>query len=189
MVRARAFQQVKGFDVSLIAGEEPELCVRLRREGFRIVRIAAEMTTHDAAMTRFSQWWKRARRAGHAYAEGAALHGREPERHWVHQSRSAVFWGVAVPLLALTAAWPTRFVSFLLLLGYPALFLRIHARERARLGFADAALYAFFCVLAKFPEGLGALSHLVRRFTGGGRALLIEYKSTDDPATGVRHRT
>jgi hypothetical protein len=31
------------------AGEEPELCVRLRRRGWRILRLDAEMTRHDAA--------------------------------------------------------------------------------------------------------------------------------------------
>ena len=76
MMRVSAFRQVGGFDAGVIAGEEPELCVRLRANGWTLERINAEMTLHDAAMTRFSQFWKRAKRAGHAYAEGAAVHGR-----------------------------------------------------------------------------------------------------------------
>jgi GT2 family glycosyltransferase len=82
MVRAHAFDQVHGFREDLIAGEEPELCLRLRREGWEIWRLEAEMAWHDAAMTRFSQWWRRSERAGHAFAEGAALHGKSPQRHW-----------------------------------------------------------------------------------------------------------
>src|SRR5205814_6463645 len=79
MMRVAAVKQVGGFDASVIAGEEPELCVRLRQAGWTVRRIDAEMTLHDAAMTRFSLWWKRMIRGGHAYAQGAALHGRPPE--------------------------------------------------------------------------------------------------------------
>jgi GT2 family glycosyltransferase len=36
MMRVEAFQQVGGFNPALIAGEEPELCVRLRQKGWKI---------------------------------------------------------------------------------------------------------------------------------------------------------
>jgi GT2 family glycosyltransferase len=75
MMRAEAFKGVGGFNPAVIAGEEPELCVRLRAAGWRIQRIEHEMTLHDAAMTSWGQWWRRTLRAGHAYAEGAAMHG------------------------------------------------------------------------------------------------------------------
>ena len=91
LIRLAAFGEVGGYDDRLIAGEEPELCVRLRRACWRVLRIDADMTLHDAAMTRLAQWWKRAKRAGHAYAEGAALHGAPPERHWVRETRPGVF--------------------------------------------------------------------------------------------------
>ncbi len=83
LVRLSAFNQVGGFNAKVIAGEEPELCVRLRSVGWKIRRLDAEMTWHDAAMNRFSQWWRRAKRAGYAYAQGAALRGAPPQRHWV----------------------------------------------------------------------------------------------------------
>ena len=59
MMRTQALSEVGGFDARLIAGEEPELCVRLRQAGWTIWRIVAEMTIHDAATTRVFQWWKR----------------------------------------------------------------------------------------------------------------------------------
>jgi GT2 family glycosyltransferase len=62
MIRATAFQQVEGFNPTLIAGEEPEMCLRLRQKDWKILRLDAEMTMHDAQMTNFSQWWKRAQR-------------------------------------------------------------------------------------------------------------------------------
>jgi GT2 family glycosyltransferase len=176
MIRAEALRQVGGFNPLLIAGEEPELCVRLRRAGWTIMRIDAEMAMHDIGMTRFAQWWRRAIRGGHAFAEGAALHGRPPERHFVRQSRSATFWGLLVPSAAAGLAWPTRGWSLTLLAGYPLLYHRTRRGALAR-GFsgADAALYAAACVLGKLPEAIGVaryrLGSLVGRQSG-----LIEYK-------------
>ena len=74
------------------------------------------------AMTRFAQWWRRSVRAGHAYAEGAARYGRTPERHFVRQVRSILFWGIGLPAAAVVLAWPTRGLSLALLAGYPVLF-------------------------------------------------------------------
>jgi glycosyltransferase involved in cell wall biosynthesis len=81
MMRTQAIDKAGGFREDLIAGEEPELCVRLRAAGWRIWRLDIPMATHDAAMTRFAQWWRRAARGGYAQAEGAALHSAPPERH------------------------------------------------------------------------------------------------------------
>ena len=69
------------------------------------------MILHDLAMTRFGQWWRRAIRAGHAYAEGADRHGQPPERHWVREARNVAFWGLALPAAAAALAWPTRGAS------------------------------------------------------------------------------
>ena len=77
-MRASAFEAVGGFRDDLIAGEEPELCVRLRAAGWRIWRLDAEMALHDAAMTGFHQWWRRTLRSGYAFAQGADLHGDHP---------------------------------------------------------------------------------------------------------------
>ena len=108
MILMEAFRRVGGYNPSIIAAEDDELCLRIRREGWKVLRIDAEMTLHDMAMTRFAQWWRRAVRCGHAYAEGAARYGRTPERHFVRQLRSTIFWGLLLPLLAFGLAWPTR---------------------------------------------------------------------------------
>jgi GT2 family glycosyltransferase len=176
MMRVAALKQVGGFDASVIAGEEPELCVRLRGAGWKIRRIDAEMTLHDAAMTRFGQWWKRMVRGGHAYAQGAAMHGAPPERHWVRETRRILFWGIALPLLILTLAWPTRGLSFLLLGGYFVLWWRVlkHAKPRG-LSNADARLYARHMVIGKFAEAQGLIKYWTSRLLGR-RTKLIEYK-------------
>lgn len=176
LFRVSAFTQVGGFDTTLIAGEEPELCVRLREGGWKIRRLPAEMTLHDASMTRWRQWWKRAVRAGHAYAEGAALHGAPPERHWVREVRSNWFWGLLVPATAVVLAWPTHGASLALLAGFVLLGWRVwqYGRRRAWSS-VDAAAYALFTVLGKFPQALGQSQYVVGRALGR-RSGLIEYK-------------
>jgi GT2 family glycosyltransferase len=176
MFRRRAFEEVGGFRADLIAGEEPELCVRLRQRGHRIERLDAEMTLHDAAMTGFAQWWRRAVRAGHAYAEGASLHGAPPERHWVRECRRIWFWGAAVPVVSLGAALPTLGLSSLLLLGYPLSAYRVYQSMRKRGRSAEEArLCGVFFTLAKFPELQGTLRFHRNRLTHR-RSTLIEYK-------------
>ncbi len=176
MMRVESFQQVGGFNPILIAGEEPELCVRLRQKGWKIIRLNVEMTVHDAQITSLNQWWQRAIRAGHAYAEGAWLHGPGLEQHWVKESRSIWFWGLFLPLLALGLALPTHGFSLLLLVGYPLLTYRIYRYMRQRVGSSDATLYAMFCVLIKFPQLQGQLQFHFSRFLQR-RLNLVEYKT------------
>jgi GT2 family glycosyltransferase len=176
MMRARAFEEVGGFDESLIAGEEPELCVRLRRAGHAIERLDAEMTLHDAAMTRFSQWWKRTKRSGHAYAEGAAMHGASPERHWVRETRRIWLWGAVLPATAIGLAMPTFGLSLGLLGGYGVSAARVYKRTRERgRPIEDALPYALFTTLGKVPEVQGMIEFHLGRLRGK-KSGIIEYK-------------
>ncbi len=170
LMRRDAFDAVGGFRADVIAGEEPELCVRLRQAGWKIYRLDVEMTWHDAAITRFGQWWKRARRAGHAFAEGAALHGAPPERHWVREMRRSVLWGLMLPILAIGGAliwWPMGF----LILVWPVQIVRLAIRDAGPLAWKRV----FFSVLGKFPEAQGVLDYHMKRISGR-KSAIIEYK-------------
>lgn len=167
LMRVDALRAVQGYREDLIAGEEPELCVRLRQAGWRIWRLDVEMTAHDAQITQFGQWWKRTKRAGHAFAEGAALHGAPPERHWVAQTRRALIWGAALPIFVVLAAIFIGPIGLLFVLIYPV--------QIARLARRGGVSWACFSVLGKFAEARGALSYYWRQLTGGKRRL-IEYK-------------
>jgi GT2 family glycosyltransferase len=190
MMRTAALGQVGGFDPAVIAGEEPDLCVRLRAKGWKVLRIDAEMTLHDAAMTRFGQWWKRSVRAGHAYAEGAARHGRPPERHCVRDVRSILLWGGALPAAAILAAWPTFGLSIAGLgLLYGAQGWRIARRQRRNgRGGRAARAYALFTVLGKFPQFQGVSWFWLNRVRGR-RTAIIEYKGGPSPAPQDRAPT
>lgn len=175
LMRAAAFQKVGGYTEQLIAGEEPELCLRLRQQGWRIMRIDQDMTWHDAQMLYFSQWWRRAIRGGHAYAEVSWLHRHDSERFWQRESRRIWVWGIGVPLLSLTLLPITHFWSGLLGLLYLLLLLKTYRQTRHRCRESLAFYYGFFCTLAKFPELQGQLWFHINRLRGD-RSSLIEYK-------------
>lgn len=173
MVRAQALAQVGGYRDDLIAGEEPELCVRLRAHGWQIRALPDEMTRHDAAMTRFGQWWLRIRRSGYAYAQGAHLHGASPARHNLRESRRAWVWGLALPLAIVLAALVLGPWALAAAAVYPLQVLRLFLRGGGAR--RDRALLAVFHTLGRFPEVLGQLQFLRDRLLGR-RSGLIEYK-------------
>ncbi|WP_417258342.1 glycosyltransferase [Celeribacter sp.] len=172
LMRMAALDEVGGYDPHLIAGEEPELCLRLRAKGWRVVRIDAEMTRHDADITRFSQFWKRARRAGYAYAEGAHMHGKTPERHFVSQTLRALVWGYALPVMILIIAMFGTIWALGLVLIYPAQILRLALK---RGGTKAAFAEAWLLTISKFAEARGALEFHVRKAFKRPSGL-IEYK-------------
>ena len=172
MMRSEALQAVGGYRDDLIAGEEPELCVRLRHAGWRIWRLAAEMTLHDASLLYFGQWWKRAQRGGHAFAEGAFLHGAPPERHGVLQTRRALLWGAVIPaVILLLACWDVRALGLAAI--YPAQVIRLALRYglSRRIGWSRAV----YMLLARFPEASGVFKFHWNRLLKH-RTSLIEYK-------------
>jgi hypothetical protein len=177
LVRVEAMAQVGGYNEDMIAGEEPELCVRLRQHGWRIWCSDAEMVRHDAAMTHFWQWWRRAKRAGHAYAEGAALHASAAERPFCRETRSIWAWALAWPMAVLLGLpWTSGWSAFGLL-AYPLLLAKTARNRRHRFGdcWADCWLYAAACVLGKWPQLIGQITYWTGRM-GRRRSGLIEYK-------------
>lgn len=174
LIRVKAFLETGGYRNQLIAGEEPELCVRLRKNGWRIWRLDSEMTRHDAAMTKFSQWWKRNIRGGYAFAEGAYLHGAPPERHWVKESRRSLIWGLVIPIIVIIAGffcWPCGLIVASI---YPFQIVRLFLRNKKELK-PYPWLLAGFNMLGKFAEMYGQLRFRYQQLFG--RAIrLIEYK-------------
>jgi GT2 family glycosyltransferase len=151
LMRVEAFEAVGGFHPDIIAGEEPDLCFRLRQQGWEIWRIDAEMTLHDAAMDRFAQWWKRNVRSGHAYAEALSRHGREAQPATFRKVLSNIVW-------SMPATWPL----------WPVLYWRVlrHSNDPA---------YAAFTVLGKLPHLEGQLKYWLDK-QRGAKPQIIEYK-------------
>ncbi|NOX83114.1 MAG: glycosyltransferase family 2 protein [Alphaproteobacteria bacterium] len=172
MARAQALNIVGGYRDSLIAGEEPELCVRLRVAGWKIHRLDAEMYAHDIAMTALGQWLKRARRAGHAFAEVSHLHRGKPEQIWARETLRAFFWtGLGVAgLLGGAILHPAL---FFILLAYPLQITRMALRDKPVT--ADSWAHASLIMMQKPWEAAGALQYWIGRARNRS-ATLIEHR-------------
>lgn len=174
LIRAAALQAVNGYNDKVIAGEEPEMCVRLRQKGWKIYRYDAIMTYHDAAMFKFSQWWKRTQRCGFAYALGASIHGADPERHWVAEKKRALFWACYLPivpvLLSLLLLNPLPI--FLLFLLYGLQTFRIYIKTPMK---QHRLAWAIHSLLGKLPEAIGILKY--KRIAAKNEQMhIMEYK-------------
>lgn len=173
--RAEALQAAAGFNPDLIAGEEPELCFRLRNSGWRIMRLDEPMTFHDAAISRWSQWWKRSVRSGFAYAARGWLHRSSGSGYMLHENVRISAWAWGLPALSAFGALLGSRLWWALLAAYPLQALRLsrilpkHNPHLSRLN------HAVFLVLGKWPEAVGQLNFLAEVLSGR-RKKLIEYK-------------
>jgi glycosyltransferase involved in cell wall biosynthesis len=172
LVRVEALQRVDGFRNSLIAGEEPEMCLRLRENGWKIWRLDEEMTQHDAAMHSFNQWWLRSVRSGYAFAEVSRLHRGSPHAIWKRETVRAIFWAAALPVLIGAGALIHPYALWLAL-AYPLQVIQIGIRRGAASSLSW--WYAILSVPGKFAQLLGILKFYWRNWRQNP-AQLIEYK-------------
>lgn len=181
LVRRSVLEEVGGYDDTLIAGEEPEMCARMRARGHVILHVDLPMTGHDLAMTRFAQYWRRAFRAGHAYAEVSdRFRGTENEL-WLDDARrnkSRALMLMTLPVLgavlsvAFTSVWPLLAVLALLV----ALVLRTAWRARWKSSHVPTLLlYGVHSHFQQIPIFFGQLGYRRDRRAGRQRRL-IEYK-------------
>lgn len=184
MFRVEPLQLSGGYSETLIAGEEPDLCLRLGQRGWRIRRIDAEMTLHDANIHSAGQHWRRARRAGFAFAEHVARHGSKAFRSWRRQRDAILAWGLVFPvgigatiiLAMFTGASWLLYLAALGMLLYPIQFVRIvRAKQRTGTSFSFARIYAFWMVAGRFAQ-LGGLLRYYYRQLRGARPRIIEYR-------------
>lgn len=97
LYRVDVYKQAGGFDESVLAGEEPELCGRINRLGCKILRLDVAMSWHDMGMTRLSQWWRRGLRSGYGALDVRVRFGLP---YFNRQLASAWTWGLGWPLLS-----------------------------------------------------------------------------------------
>ena len=192
LFRVADFDAVGGFDPSAKAGEEPELCQRLRQSGRLIARIDAEMTRHDLNMTRFAEWWRRQFRVGY---HGLDIETRFPPPPIPGQPagpslfgpglKRARVWGIGWPVLVATAALVGGWLGGpWVAVGCVAAGLALLVAQAARLAWrarhrvtqaTDALVLGGLSVVEKWANLLGQIQY--RRDRRRGReARLIEYK-------------
>lgn len=105
LVKARRFDEIGGFNQSFNAGEEPELCYRLRKIGYKIIRLDVQMAWHDSDMQTFKQWWARQIRTGYG---GLDVNMRANKELFASTIKSALLWGLG---------WPFA-TAFLIIVGF-----------------------------------------------------------------------
>lgn len=176
MIRAADLSSAGLWNADVIAAEDDELCLRLRRLGRRVVKIDAPMLIHDAAILHARQWWKRAVRCGHAYAQVTDLHGESRERYFLEERRRAYVWGAAIPGAAIALFLPTLGLSLGLFAAYPLRAARIAYRTwQDGVAAGDAAAWGISCVASSFPQMAGILRYRINR-ARGRRGEIIEHK-------------
>jgi glycosyltransferase involved in cell wall biosynthesis len=188
LLRADAVRAAGGYRTDMIAGEDPDLSIRLRAAGWRIACIDTDMTIHDAAILHFGQWWRRTARAGHAFAELVTLHP-DGRRHDYHRNcRRAMIQGGMVPALAATLlieTFITRSMLYPVMLGLLALLplaqiIRVAAREARTRTPGRAMQLSLFLMIGKYAEMAGMTRFYWDRLRGRPSAL-IEYKKAGKP--------
>jgi glycosyltransferase involved in cell wall biosynthesis len=176
MIRAKAFSSIKGMNNSIIAGEEPEMCHRLKAKGWPIFRLADDMGTHDAAINSFWQWWKRAKRSGFAYAQVYDLHCKGMQKYFKRENFSIMFWACIYPIVVTFLALLTSPVFLLLLSLYLVQTCKVVVQINRRLqNIHKSIAYGFFTMIAKWPQMIGQLIFIKQKLTGQ-HASIIEHK-------------
>ncbi|MFP7569257.1 glycosyltransferase [Marivita sp. S2033] len=172
MVRITAYQAVGGFNPEVIAAEDDEFCTRLRKAGWRLIRIASAMSHHDGNATRFSQWWKRAERTGHGFAQVGHLH---PD-YFVLERRRGWFFGLLLPLIAVFGAFLSLWVPLLVLAIYALSYIKtMRGLESEGLPSDEARHHSVFLTLSKLPNMIGMIRYHWRRISRA-QMRIIEYK-------------
>ncbi|WP_164659686.1 glycosyltransferase family 2 protein [Tropicibacter sp. Alg240-R139] len=160
LVRAEAFRRVGGFSPHVIAAEDDEFCQRLTAAGWRLERLPLDMTRHDAAMTHFSQWWRRAVRAGHGFAQVGDLH----DGYFRTEKSRVLLFGLILPLIALFGTAWSMWVPGMVLGLYALSYMRtVAGLQNERLPPAEARKHALFLTLSKFPNLLGMAKYRLSR--------------------------
>ena len=163
LFRLEALRQVDGSDEALAAGEEADLCWRLRRRGWRIVCVEGVMAHHDLGMTGFTAYWRRAERSGHAYAEIGTRFAGTDDPMWRAELRRNLALPPAALLLA-AVAWAVAGRLGLLALAAlaAAVVLRKFVALRRRIpapGFR--VLYLGHLAFIRLPLFVGAVRYLL----------------------------
>lgn len=184
MFRLAPLTQSGGYDATLIAGEEIDLCLRIAAAGWTFRRIDADMALHDVAMLHFSQWWQRTRRAGFAFAEHVWRRRGAADSDWKHALLRIIFWALLLPFVLIMTllsghifSQPMFCLAALVIAAlYPLQWVRVALRSYATN--SDAG-YAMFCSalssLDKFAQLSGAVQFLTQKILRRS-AKIIEHK-------------
>lgn len=180
LIRRSVLEEVNGYDETLVAGEGPDMCTRMRFMKYEIISLDRPMTHHDLAISRWSQYWHRTVRAGHAYAEVARRFDRTSIPIWQRESRrNLVHAPMLIALLiagctlsfALHSLAPLSLVCALFI----SLVLRTTLRYQQKTGdLVTGLLHGIHSHIQQIPIFCGQLNYWYNAWRG--KQQFIEYK-------------
>jgi GT2 family glycosyltransferase len=175
-VRVEAFEKINGFNPEIIAAEDDDFCIRVRRHGYTVYRLDHSMSLHDANLTTLRQWFKRAKRCGHGYANINHLHGETNSNYFKRELNSAMVWGALFPATAgVTFILYAPATPIFVILWFLAVFRTTARRFALGTRLTLALAYGFLIFLSKFAEVAGIVSYWKSNKLNQ-RPVLIEYK-------------
>ncbi len=161
VMMSRSFlEKSGGFDEKLVAGEDPELSLRVRLLGGKILQIDSSMAKHDLGMTSFWQYWKRAYRTGYGYAAVNDMH--KETGFWRREIlRIVIRGGGAVVLFLMGPLW---WIWSALLLFYPRIFSKRRIEREKGLTPEEASTYAWHCSFVVVPQFFGVARYYIGKW-------------------------
>jgi cellulose synthase/poly-beta-1,6-N-acetylglucosamine synthase-like glycosyltransferase len=170
LIRRSALEKTNGYDDTLVGGEDPELSRRIRRAGWRLLRLDSLMTSHDLAMTTIRQYLRRAYRSGYGFAAVRSLEAKAGSDFWQYENRKiAIKAGgffllqflALILVVLLPGAWKSAAIIFSVtgipLLFSPRLFRIEKFMREYHLDRKEAKRYAWHCSLVVIPQFAGVV--------------------------------
>lgn len=181
MMRIDIFNLLGGYRDDVSAGEEPELCMRIRGRGYKIWRIENEMALHDSAMFHFSQWWNRNKRTGYGAMDLTTRFSHSNFKRITFRAMFWAVWALMVLVFSIISLLNNKeifnLVLYFLLAIWPLHFLRVVFKTwKVRKSIKFAFTYAWYMAIGIWPQLLGMASYVLDRFCQRP-ARLIEHKT------------
>jgi glycosyltransferase involved in cell wall biosynthesis len=181
LIRRSVLLEINGYDPKLIAGEEPEMCRRIREKGYLVLHIDHAMTSHNLAMKTSKQYLLRAIRTGYAYAKLSEKFKNTSIPLWKKESENNIIRGVFfISLTLLSIVLTITFQSFFVLISFTGLLIALTVRTAFKFrwksdDYYTLFLYSFHSHFQQIPILIGQVTYWREHFSGKRRNL-IEYK-------------
>jgi len=177
LIRRSALDATGGYDEELVGGEDPELSLRMSRNGWKILMVDALMTSHDLAMLKSSQYLKRSFRSGYAFAAVQSRVSKSGSNFWQADQRRIflkgggffIFSATGLLLLTLQMNYLTvafsalSFMAGFSMLLSPRLFRIEKFMLENNLNKAEAKKYAWHCSIVVIPQLFGIIRFYIGR--------------------------
>ena len=129
LVRKNAFKEIDGFDPKFIAGEEGEMCLRMRRKGWKVWKLGQDMTDHDADLRNFRQWWIRMMRGGYSNAMGSSFSRKRSRKILRAISISLTVLGLLTPVFLLLTLFISKKLALIVAMTFQLKLFGVHISQ------------------------------------------------------------